>query len=87
MPEAEKKAIARRFNEDVSGKGDEAALEKLLAQQKKQKEKKPYAPPRIEPGGTVTDLSQTGLTNPGADGKEAADPLRESFDYLLREES
>jgi steroid delta-isomerase-like uncharacterized protein len=31
MTEAENKAIARRFNEDVWGKGDEAALEELLA--------------------------------------------------------
>jgi predicted ester cyclase len=31
MPEAENKAIARRFNEEVWGKGDEAALEELLA--------------------------------------------------------
>ena len=31
MTEAENKAIARRFNEEVWGKGDEAALEELLA--------------------------------------------------------
>ncbi len=30
MPEAENKTIAQRFNEDVWGKGDEAALEELL---------------------------------------------------------
>ncbi len=31
MPEAENKTIAERFNEDVWGRGDEAALEELLA--------------------------------------------------------
>ena len=31
MSEAENKTIAQRFNEDVWGRGDEAALEKLLA--------------------------------------------------------
>ncbi len=31
MSEAENKTIARRFNEDVWGRGDEAALEELLA--------------------------------------------------------
>jgi steroid delta-isomerase-like uncharacterized protein len=31
VPEAENKTIARRFNEDVWGRGDEAALEELLA--------------------------------------------------------
>jgi steroid delta-isomerase-like uncharacterized protein len=30
MPEAENKTIAQRFNEDVWGRGDEAALEELL---------------------------------------------------------
>jgi ketosteroid isomerase-like protein len=31
MSEAENKAVALRFNEDVWGRGDEAALEELLA--------------------------------------------------------
>jgi steroid delta-isomerase-like uncharacterized protein len=31
VPEAENKTIAERFNEDVWGRGDEAALEELLA--------------------------------------------------------
>jgi len=31
MSEAENKTIAQRFNEDVWGRGDEAALEELLS--------------------------------------------------------
>jgi hypothetical protein len=36
--------------------------------------KKPYASPRLKQWGTISTLTQTGLTNPGADGKEGSRP-------------
>lgn len=32
-------------------------------------EKKAYTPPKLKKWGTVADLTKTGRTNPGADGK------------------
>jgi hypothetical protein len=31
--------------------------------------KKPYTSPELKKWGTVADLTQTGMTNPGGDGK------------------
>ena len=33
-----------------------------------------YSTPSLREWGTVTDLTQTGLTNPGADGKSGSRP-------------
>ena len=38
------------------------------------KDKKPYASPRLKQWGTVSTLTQTGLTNPGTDGKAGSRP-------------
>jgi len=35
---------------------------------------KPYSEPSLSEWGTVTQLTQTGLTNPGADGKSGSRP-------------
>ena len=35
-------------------------------------EKKAYASPKLKTWGKVRDLTQTGLTNPGADGKSGS---------------
>jgi hypothetical protein len=37
-------------------------------------EKKDYTQPELRTWGTVTDLTKTGLTNPGADGKSGSRP-------------
>ena len=35
-------------------------------------EKKGYTPPTLKTWGTVRDLTQTGKTNPGGDGKSGS---------------
>lgn len=35
---------------------------------------KPYSTPSLNEWGTVTELTQTGLTNPGDDGKAGSRP-------------
>ena len=37
-------------------------------------EKKPYAEPELTEWGTVTELTQTGLTRPGNDAKSGSSP-------------
>jgi hypothetical protein len=37
-------------------------------------EKKDYRTPEIRDWGTVTDVTQTGRTNPGGDGKTGSRP-------------
>jgi hypothetical protein len=37
-------------------------------------ETKAYSAPQVRELGKVTDLTQTGLTNPGADGKSGSRP-------------
>jgi hypothetical protein len=37
-------------------------------------EKKTYSEPDVTDFGTVTDLTETGLTNPGGDGKQGSSP-------------
>jgi hypothetical protein len=37
-------------------------------------DKKDYTTPELRTWGTVTDLTQTGKTNPGADGKSGSRP-------------
>jgi hypothetical protein len=38
----------------------------------KKQNKKPYTAPELKKWGTVADLTQTGLTNPGADAKRGS---------------
>lgn len=38
------------------------------------KEKKAYRKPEIREWGTVADLTATGATNPGSDGKDGSGP-------------
>jgi hypothetical protein len=37
-------------------------------------DKKDYTTPEIQDWGTVTDVTETGLTNPGGDGKSGSRP-------------
>lgn len=37
-------------------------------------EKKDYTKPEVTDYGTVADLTETGLTNPGGDGKSGSRP-------------
>jgi hypothetical protein len=37
-------------------------------------DKKDYRTPEIQDWGTVTDVTETGLTNPGGDGKSGSRP-------------